>query len=303
MKRKVSISVERLQRIYGDRRALEIAAEIGADAVDFSFLMNDYRKEGNIFSKSDEEISEYFRALGEYATTLGLEIAQTHGRIEGFKNVLDADNALEKNARLDCLATSAIGARYCVMHTVTTIFLGPDAAPELMHRLNFDMYRRILPYAVKYGVIIATETFGDASKFNCCDFFGNMSEFIKGYDNIATLEEYADNFCVCLDTGHTNKATRFNGNPSVPEAVRMLGTRIKCLHLNDNDTFVDQHKIPMTGTVDWNATFDALDTIGYDGIYNMELALVCFGSGFEIEEAAFAVKVMKKMLKDRYGDA
>lgn len=82
----------------------------------------------------------------------------------------------------------------------------------------------------------------------------------------------------------------------------MLGGSIQCLHLNDNDTLVDQHKIPMTGTIDWTKTFDALDEIGYDGIYNMELSLRCFGKGFEYEEAEFAIKVMRKILKDRYGE-
>ena len=45
MKRLVGISVCSLQEKYGDRRALEIASEIGADSVDFSleFDWNDYR--------------------------------------------------------------------------------------------------------------------------------------------------------------------------------------------------------------------------------------------------------------------
>ena len=302
MKRKVSICIERFQQLYGDRRALEIAKEIGADAVDFNLLCNSYKKEGNIYSKSDDEIVAYFSGLREFADSLGVEIGQTHGRIEGFTGVADHDDALLRNARLDCLATSALGAPYCVMHTVTSIFMGPDADPALMHKLNFDMFSQILPYAKEYGIKLATETFGDAVKFNSCDFFGNMNEFIAGYERIAALSEYADCFCVCLDPGHTNKATRFNNNPSVPEAIRMLGKRIECVHLNDNNTFVDQHKIPMTGSIDWTATFEALDEIGYSGNYNMELLLKTFGNGFEYEEAEFAVKVMRKMLRDRYGN-
>jgi len=300
MKRKISVAIGDFQKQFGDYRALEIAKEIGADAVDFCIIFNDYRKKDDIYSKGDEEIIRYFKEVGEYAASIGIEIAQTHGRINGFKNDAVEDAATARNARLDCIATSALGAPYCVMHTVSTIHMGADADPELMQKINFDMFSTILPFAKEYGIKIATETFGDAPKIGCCDFFGNIDEFIFGYDKISALKEYSDNFCVCLDPGHTNKATRFN-NPSVPEVIRMLGDKIECLHLNDNDTLTDQHKIPMTGTINWKETFDALDEIGYSGIYNMELALNHFGRGFEFETAEFAIKVMRKMLTDRYG--
>lgn len=102
----------------------------------------------------------------------------------------------------------------------------------------------------------------------------------------------------CVDTGHSNKAVRF-GQPSAGDVIRMLGGSISTLHLNDNDGVLDQHKIPMTGTIDWSDVLDALDEVGYSGIYNMELSLGHFGKGFEKEAARFAVKVMKNMLSER----
>ena len=80
----------------------------------------------------------------------------------------------------------------------------------------------------------------------------------------------------------------------------MCGSNIIALHLNDNDTIKDQHKIPMTGSIDWNDVFDALDEVGYDGYYNMELNLMNFGEGMMIESGAFAVKLMKDILNGRY---
>jgi len=129
-----------------------------------------------------------------------------------------------------------------------------------------------LPFAKQYGVKIATETFGDAVRYDCCDFFGNIDEFMKSYQGICAVEDYKDYFTICVDTGHSNKATRYN-NPSVGDVIRKLGKDITLLHLNDNDTFTDQHKIPMTGTIDWNDVLNALDEIEYDGYYNMELNL------------------------------
>lgn len=296
--KKISISIGRLQTIYGDRRALEIAAEIGCDAVDFDLTGRfDYRKEGNLYGTGDAAIEAYFADLRAHAESLGIVIGQTHGRIKGFINDPEADDALIENARLDCLATAALGAPICVMHTTTSIHMGADADPALMQALNCDMFTRILPYARQYDVIVATETFGDAPKLGCCDFFGNLQEFIKGYHRVCgAAPELADHFKVCMDTGHVHKATRF-GNPSVGDAIRLLGGSIVCLHLHDNDTLTDQHKIPFTCTIDWDDTLAALDEIGYKGIYNAEVALGrTFGKGIEIDEAAFCVKVMQNVL-------
>ena len=81
----------------------------------------------------------------------------------------------------------------------------------------------------------------------------------------------------------------------------MLGDKISVLHLHDNNKLKDQHKIPMTGDIDWNDVFDALDEIKFDGVYNMELNLKYFGESFMKETAEFAVKVMRNMLDTRYG--
>lgn len=298
----MGLSLGGLQKKYGDQKALRIAAEIGADSVDFSTEGSQwkFRDPASVYHGSDEEIFSYFHTLGQLARKLGLEISQTHGRITGFKNQPEEDSAFVENARRDCLAAAALGAPVCVIHSVTTIFLGADAAPERMRSLNFEMFTRILPFARQYGIKIACETFGDATGLNCCDFFGNIEEFQNAYNRICAVQDFKEHFTVCVDTGHSNKAMRFH-NPTPGDVIRRLGSAVTVLHLNDNDTFTDQHKIPLTDTIDWNDVFSALDEIGYSGCYNMEINLRHFGESFMIEEAAFAVKVMRHLLKERYG--
>ena len=297
--KKVGLNIGHFCKKFGEKGAIRFAKFIGADCVDFDLLGYDESIPGNLYTRSDDEIQTHFENLAAYAKEIGVEISQTHGRIKGFVNDPEKDDSLIRSARLDCLATKALGAKYCVMHTATTIRMGKDAPAELMHRLNADMYSRILPFAKQYDVIIATETFGDATSLGCIDFFGDITQFIRGYDAVAERNsDYADWFKVCMDTGHTNKSTRFPGNPPVGEVIRMLGSRIAVLHLNDNDTLTDQHKIPMTGTIDWKDVFKALDEIGYAGTYSMELGFDQnhFGADFAEEEAAFAVKAMKNIL-------
>ena len=304
MKRKVSLAIGYFQNRYGDMEALNIAARLGLDAVDFETIGKhwDYRNPDSIYAKSDEEIVEYCTGLRRHAQSLGIEIGQTHGRITGFRNIPEEDDALIANARLDCLAAAALGAPHVIIHSVTTIHMGADADPALMHSLNLDMFRRILPFARQYGVKIASETFGDATGKGCCDFFGNINEFLKSYNRVCGTDDNAHWMCTCVDTGHSNKATRFNNNPSAGDVIRMLGKHVEVLHLNDNDTLTDQHKPPMTGTLNWNDIFDALDEVGYTGNYNMELNLRFFGEDMAYDMADFSVKLMRSLLRKRYGE-
>ena len=295
-----SLSIGAFQGTYGDNDAINRLADIGITAVDFSTASKryDYRSSSSIYSKGEAAVVEYFEKIKETADRRGVTVCQTHGRITGFTGDREHDDALIRNARVDILAAKALGAPVSVMHAVTTIHMGIDCPAEVYHRLNYDMFCRILEIAAKEDLIIATETFGDA--LGICDFFGNIDEFEESYRRVCD-KGYADHFKICVDTGHSNKAMRF-GNPTPADVIRRLGKDTVCLHLNDNDSLTDQHKIPCTGIRDWNDVFCALDEVGYNGYYNMELNLnKYFGKDFIEEEASFAVKVMKNLLKDRYG--
>lgn len=298
MNGKISINIGDFQEQYGELRALEIAKKVGAQAVDFCTTggMYDYRNPQSVYSKTDCEIISHYEEIKAYADSLGLEIGQTHGRIEGRQHDEAENEASIKNARIDCLVAKVLGAPYVVMHSVNTSRMGPDTPPEVMHDVNFDMFNTYLQFAKEYDVKIATETFGDAPRYGCCDFFGNIDEFIKSYNRICNVGSNGDYFTVCVDTGHSNKASRFGNNPSPAEIIQRLGENITCLHLNDNDKMTDQHKPLRTGCIDWEDVFAALGEIGYKGNYNMELNYSCFGKNLMKETAAFAVTVLKDIL-------
>lgn len=304
MDRKVGISIGALQRIYGDEKALELTAKMGADSADFTLEFddrNDYRNKDSVYALGEDAIIEYYGKLKEKADSLGIIIGQTHGKMPGFRNIKEEDDALVENTRLDLIATKALGSPVCVIHNATSIFLGANPDRDLMQKLSIDMFSRMLPFAKENNVKIATETFGDAVRFNSVDFFGDIDEFMTAYNNVKALGELGNYFTACADTGHSNKAMRY-GNPTPADVIRRIGSEVTVLHLNDNDTFTDQHKIPKTGTIDFDDVFSALDEIGYSGIYNMECNLDHFGRNFQYEEAEFAVKVMKNILKERYGN-
>lgn len=300
MKSRITFSIEALQLRYGDRRALEIAKEIGSDGVDFSLYIFTSANKDDIYSKSDEEIIAYFSELKKCADKLGLIIGQTHGRITGYNRDEVLNQQKRQDARKDIMVTSILGAPICVFHMISTGRMGFDTEPEEMYKLNYRMYMDYLKYAKEYNVQIAFETFGNVTVNGVegLDFFAAPDTFLHSYRELKANKEYGRYLTVCMDTGHTNKVVRM-GVPKPADYIRLLGNEITALHLNDNDGGkADQHKIPLTGSIDWIDVWKALKEIGYHGNYNLELNLNFFGEELLIETASFAIKVLREMLKN-----
>lgn len=291
MYKKIGLSIDRLQMKYGLSKALEIAKEVGAEAVDVMIdheghERNDYRNPASIYSKSDEEIIAYFSDIKAKADQLGLEISQTHGRMRGFHADIEENKAILENARRDCLVTSVLGAPVCVMHGVSRKWMGNDVSSKVIKDLTLDMYLQIIPFAKMYNVKIATETLNES-----------INDLLVKYNCICAVGDNKDYFSVCMDTGHTNVAIR-GSDLSLGDAIRMLGSSISVLHLHDNNGLKDQHKLPMTGDIDWKDVLQALEEVGYNGVYNLELKLEEFGQELQVSYAKFAVEVMKNMINN-----
>lgn len=296
MEKKVSMCLCHLQMKLGDREAVRIAREIGADGIDFNLIMHDVRKEGSLYAQGDEAVVKYFSEIKKYADELGVMIPQTHGRLYGFGVSAEDDAAFIRNSELDLLATEILGAKYCVVHTPAITWVGDGKSDDEMYAISSRLFGSILPFAKARGIKIAAETHGDSGKYGKMEFFGYADHLIEGIDRVRKACDAEDALCVCVDTGHTNMTVRY-GEPSVGDVIRRLGDRVEVLHLHDNAGIKDQHKIPMTGIIDWADVFAALGEIGYDGWYNLENDVTHFGEGFEVEEAAFSVKVLRQMIK------
>ncbi len=303
MTNEVSLSIGAFQSALGPIGALDLAKEIGLACVDFDLIRYSSGKEGNLYTKSEDEIASFFAGIRRHADEIGVQIGQTHGRIMSYGYDEAFNTHEKKSARYDMMATSLLGSRYCVVHSV---HLGLDAPAADQRAYNNRMFDDFLPYAKEFNVMIATETFGDchSSDGRCgIDFFGDKTEFLNAYREISGRNGNAPYFCTCMDTGHTNKAARFEGEPLPHEMIYELGSSIRCLHLNDNDSMTDQHKTPLSGNIDWKAVMGALRDVGYEGSYNMELNLHHYGKSFDMVKAYadFSVKVMKNLLAEVYG--
>ncbi len=94
----------------------------------------------------------------------------------------------------------------------------------------------------------------------------SLAEVIRAHD---TLAEEGYRVGVCLDTGHCHINKYFSYD--VAEAVRVLGKRIRMLHVHDNSRNADAHFAPGMGSIKWESVMQALADVGYEGAMNFEL--------------------------------
>lgn len=275
MKKRISLSIAALVRKVGYRRALDIAREAGFDAVDYR--VGNECAGFDLYGQGEDAVRAYYEEVGAYARSVGLDIAQTHGR---FRTAVADAEASEQNFRdavLDLLATAALGAPACVLHSASTYHL-PSLTPEQMQSYNHCFFEALIPYAEAARVKMAQETFGVTTLKTgerVMEHYGD-SRYLKAA-NDALNTAYKG---LCLDSGHTNDALSLAplgaGVPDPVETVYLFGKDLCVLHLNDNNRFTDQHLFPGfagDGGVKWRELFAALDEVGYDGFYNFELAL------------------------------
>lgn len=125
-----------------------------------------------------------------------------------------------------------------------------------------------------------------------CIALAQLADYVNGTDlvicieNIPALPTAADvldlinsvgseNLGVCLDTGHLHLVR----NASQSAFIRAVGSRLKALHIADNDGTSDQHRIPLFDGfppfprrgIDWRDVMQTLAENGYDGPFNFEI--------------------------------
>ena len=172
----------------------------------------------NDYIYSEYEIRHIATVMKDY----GLQLLDLHGSAGPYKNW----NSAEEYARLSgveivknrIMMTSALGGDAVVMHLMVKEYT--DAVKRSLDELQ--------KYAEFYHVSIALEN-------------GNFPLIRK------IIQDYPPEYLgICYDSGHGNILSN-DGLAHIAE----VKDRLLVLHLHDNDASGDQHKLPFTGSVDW----------------------------------------------------
>ncbi len=246
---KISTEIDSIAKLTGKERAVELAAKAGFDAWDFSmFSMKDTETSAANPLLSAEYLA-YARRLGQIGREEGICCNQSHAPFPSFDKKVRP--YLER--AIEC--TAEAGGSICVIH--------PDnnRSPEE----NAEEFLKLLPHAKACGVRIAIENMWnwDAQKDRACFAACATPDSFNAH-----LDAVNDDFFVaCLDLGH---AEMMGDMTSAVEMIRKLGSRLKALHIHDNDRHHDSHQIPFSMKIDFEGIVRALKEIGYDGYFTLE---------------------------------
>lgn len=264
--------------------AFELLKKVGFSCVDFSlngYLTNRmlYRNEKNLFfDRTDAELEIFFQSHKNAAKETGITIHQMHMPYpmyvpRGNKELNDylretvAPKSLKICAFLEC--------PYIVVHGFKLQhFFGTE---ELEWRETEKFLDSLAPLAKELGLTLCIENLytniaGHIVEGPCC----NARKAAERIDRIN--ERYqAEVLGFCFDTGHANLV-----GIDMESFIRMMGSRLKVLHIHDNDGIADLHQIPFTFTrtrenktsTDWDGFLRGLRRIHFDGVLNFETAPV-----------------------------
>jgi len=260
---------------HGVENTVKFAKECGFEAFDYSMcetLSPNLLYKGEVsdyYDQSVEKIIElhapFKKALKENDITIPLMHAPFPTYSLGKDNINDyLIMAIEKC----CAVAEYLECPALVVHPYTNKDL------EFQHKVNIDMYSKLIPAAKKHGVTICLENMwnrrdGGAIVDSAC------SDPNEAVDYIDTLNDMAGEelFAFCFDVGHANLTGK-----NMRNTLRTLGKRVKVLHIHDTDKVEDKHTLPYAYTgskglsvTDYVGFLAGLRDIGYEGDVNFEI--------------------------------
>ena len=236
---------------YSDSQifALEHIRRAGFRYADYNFGI-DLSRQNGVYA---ENYKAYFDEVANAADKLGVKLIQAHSPMG--KPLADGGQLLGETMR--CVdACGAWGIPNLVVHSG---YVKGLSAKETFAR-NKEFFMPLLERAEKYNLNILVENFNKM----CVDG-------LYWIDNAPDLLEMIETvnhplFHAVWDTGHANMQEM-----PQDEALRILGSHIRGLHVHDNMGNADSHLAPFLGTLSMDAVMSGLLDIGYNGYFTFEV--------------------------------
>lgn len=198
------------------------------------------------------------------------------------------DSARRQHALAESTAAiafaAAVRARYVVVHLGVPDVMktpAPDNDPGALSRSLSDLAAA----ARSVGITLALEVI--PNRLSTPDALVERLE--ASDDDGAEILGHG----VCLDVGHAHLMT------GAVDAVETLGGHIVTTHIHDNDRKKDDHRLPFAGTINWSALVMAMQKVGYDGVWMLEVGAPEGNGDFEetLTRAESACRRLERLIE------
>lgn len=201
--------------------------------------------------------------MAEEAAKLDVSLEMGHLPFHGIKRP-DGTPDREQFHRnmLHCIeAAGYIGIKHAVIH--------PKGDPKGSRELYEQDFAKNIEYMTPYVEL--------AQKIGVKLAFENMRSPLEAdgfHRNFSTADELiplCDHFGqgICWDFGHAHTTGLVQS-----EELRKLGSRLICLHVNDNHAGGDEHLLPFFGSIDWVDAMQGLGEINFAHCFNYECRMI-----------------------------
>lgn len=239
----------------GTEKGAERMAELGITCLDLNLADTD----SEYYKAKDDDFIDRLLTLKRSLAAHNIRVYQVHGPWRyPPKDFSDEERAerFEKMTK-SLVAARHLGAKFVALHPLMPCGINPDTDPEKTMEINLSYYSALANVAASLGVIICLENmpFPDFSISTPAE----VAELVRrlGHPNVK----------MCFDVGHANLFPT-----PIGQAIAEVGDLIAIIHVHDNDGTADSHLIPYSGSVDWGQVIEALYSVGYEGVFNLECA-------------------------------
>lgn len=257
------MSVNRDGSITSLTECMKTCAEIGFKVLDINFRFVKY--EDFFLAQDDWEFQ--LDKLGNEAAKLGIEFSQCHIPYYNAINEIDEymtnpvmNDWFEKMCERSYRAAATLNVKWAVAHALTAIDHNCERAASKEKNLRY--FAPYLELCKQLGIGIAIE--------NLADFYNSTipRRYSAAYEDVIDLVDTFNDSSIgiCWDFGHANLM-----NYNQAEAIKMVGSRLKATHVNDNFGVSDTHNLPFMGTVKWEEVMETLVDINYTGDFTYEV--------------------------------
>ena len=211
----------------------------------------------------DEDIYATASSVRAYLEEKGMTMTQGHLPLR-FKIVEQRDEISDVLRYIDFY--EALGIRSLVLHC-DRMYGRPHASAEERIRENVISLKIIAEHIQNKDIYICLENLRAPTVFPVDDPIplGLADDLIRIIDAVGS-----ERFAICLDTGHLNLV----GETNQEEFILKAGSRLRALHIADNQNYydLDEHLMPFgRGKVDFFAVVRGLRKVSYEGMFNYEL--------------------------------